>query len=157
MKHKTDEQIEKYGIVKIEKDTKQADNTLLAIVTFTPGEEIYTSDTVTINNTNCNPDLNDEFIITKIISSTQIQIQLDSELGSTCTNGNMILNTTLENQTSGNTQQAIDAANPFNAIKSGFDNIFGGLISSLILFGPISGIICCICCIIIIFVLIKPK
>jgi hypothetical protein len=68
----------------------------------------------------------------------------------------MILNTTLENQTSGNTQQAIDAANPFNAIKSGFDNIFGGLFSSLILFGPISGIICCICCIII-FVLMKPK
>jgi hypothetical protein len=70
----------------------------------------------------------------------------------------MTLHTTLENQTTGNTQAALDAANPLNIVTNGLSNIFGGLSSTISLFGPaFCGLCCCLCCSIILLVLMKNK
>jgi hypothetical protein len=82
-----------YKITKIEYvATNQAN------VTFKPGQDIYTKDTVTFSNTDCEPNIDGSYTDIRIVASNIIQIDLDAPLTKNGTKGNMKLDTDPLNQ-----------------------------------------------------------
>lgn len=82
-----------YKITKIEYiATNQAN------ITFKPGQDIYTKDTVTFTGTDCEPTIDGSYTDIRIIASNKIQIDLDAPLTKDGTKGDMKLDTDPLNQ-----------------------------------------------------------
>jgi hypothetical protein len=94
-----------YKITKIEYvATNQAN------ITFKPGQDIYTKDTVTFTGTDCEPTIDGSYTDIRIVASNIIQIDLDAPLKKNGTKGDMKLDTDPLNQLKLAADKAANAA-----------------------------------------------
>jgi hypothetical protein len=94
-----------YKITKIEYvATNQAN------ITFKPGQDIYTKDTVTFTATDCEPTIDGSYTDIRIVASNIIQIDLDAPLTKDGTKGDMKLDTDPLNQLKLAADKALKAA-----------------------------------------------
>ena len=114
--------------------------TYLAKITFSPNEKISTKDTVSFENTNCNPPLPPECTISKIISDSQIEVVIPAKLVTNGTSGNMKIktkfssefNSILKDTVSAVTETATStAAGVVAAGASGGAGLAGGVLKGL--------------------------
>ena len=138
----------KFKIISIKKSGNN-----LVIIELSEGEEISINDKVSITNTNCDPKLEGEYFINKVISQKTLEIQTSFNLQTEGNQGDLTLLTTFESQLAQNLLDVVETPAGIlgdigNELLAPIHDIFKGLIPEFKTFQIVS-IICCVVIIVI--------